>query len=270
MTKPTRSSLDTQPESTLRQRAYDHLQRMLLSGELHSGSLVSEQSLAAEIGMSRTPVREAIRTLEQEGVLEQVPRYGTRVRKLERRDLMELYELREAIEPFAVAKAATAVLPEDIVSLRSLCDEIGKLARELKHTKHPLLNAPQMQRLLSADLGFHLILLRVSGNQRMMKIVSDSRLLTGIFRTQRQAHTQAVLEQTHREHCAVLTAVEAGDGAAARRAMATHIRASKVQALTAHDLAQMQPESRVLPLALPPSLRSEIDRIQSRRTKSIK
>jgi hypothetical protein len=79
-----------------------------------------------------------------------------------------------------------------------------------------------------------------------------------------------VLEQTHREHCAVLAAVEAGDGAAARRAMATHIRASKLQALAAHDLAQMQPESRVLPLAMPPSLLSEIDRIQSGRNKSTK
>ena len=84
-------------DPTLSRRAYDHLQQKLISGELRAGSMVSEQSLASEIGMSRTPVREAIRTLEQEGVLEQLPRFGTRVRTLERRDLVELYDLREAM-----------------------------------------------------------------------------------------------------------------------------------------------------------------------------
>jgi DNA-binding GntR family transcriptional regulator len=256
------------PISNLRQRAYDHLQRKLLSGELHAGSLVSEQSLAAEIGMSRTPVREAIRTLEQEGVLEQVPRYGTRVRKLERRDLIELYELREAVEPFAVAKAAVSALPEDILSLRSLCDEIGKLARELSKSKLPSLDASQMQRLLSADLGFHLMLLRAAGNHRMMKIVSDSRLLTGIFGTQRQAHTRSVLEQTHREHQTILDAVEKGDAKAASRAMAEHIHASKQQALAAYDQARIDHDARSIPLAMPQQLVAEIDRIQSQRSKA--
>lgn len=256
------------PISNLRQRAYDHLQRKLLSGELHAGSLVSEQSLAAEIGMSRTPVREAIRTLEQEGVLEQVPRYGTRVRKLERRDLIELYELREAVEPFAVAKAAVSALPEDILSLRSLCDEIGKLARELTKSKLPSLDASQMLRLLSADLGFHLMLLRAAGNHRMMKIVSDSRLLTGIFGTQRQAHTRSVLEQTHREHQTILDAVEKGDAKAASRAMAEHIRASKQQALAAYDQERAAHDARSIPLSMPQHLMEQVDHIRATRRQS--
>ena len=254
----------------LRQRAYDHLQRKLISGELRAGSVVSEQSLATEIGMSRTPVREAIRTLEQEGVLEPLPRFGTRVRTLERRDLEELYELREAVEPFAVAKAARAVLPEDVLSLRRVCGEIQALALELKKSKLPSLDAAQMQRLLGADLGFHLMLLRVAGNQRMMKIVSDSRLLTAIFGTQRQAHTVQVLEQTHKEHAAILEAVEQGNGAAAGRAMSAHIQASKRQALEAYDLQHRQPDTRLLPLAMPRQRLAEIDRIESRRPKAAK
>ena len=262
-----KSKLSTTPDASLRQRAYDHLQRKLISGELTSGAVVSEQSVATEIGMSRTPVREAIRTLEHEGVLEQVPRYGTIVRKLERGDLMELYELREAIEPFAVAKAAANVLPEDLISLRRLCDEIASLAKELKKSKLPALDAPQLQRLLSADLGFHLLLLRASGNQRMMKIVSDSRLLTSIFGTQRQAHTPDVLSRTYLDHVAILEAVESGDAESAMRQMADHISLSKQQALEAYDREHHAPNPRHFPLTMPQHLIQEIDRIEAKRSK---
>ena len=255
-------------DPSMRQRAYDHLQRKLLSGELAAGSVVSEQSLATEIGMSRTPVREAIRTLEQEGVLEQVPRYGTIVRRADRNDLIELYELRESIEPFAVAKAALAVLPEDLISLRRVCDEIGTLVKELKKSKLPALDAPQMQRLLSADLGFHLLLLRAAGSQRMMKIVSESRLLTGIFGTQRQAHTIAVLQQTHQDHLAILEAVESGNAKAASRDMAEHIRHSKQQALDAYDREHNAPNPRLIPLTMPQHLLQEVTRIEAKRAKS--
>lgn len=253
------------PDASLRQRAYDHLQQKLISGELTAGSMVSEQSVASEIGMSRTPVREAIRALEHEGVLQQVPRYGTIVRKLDRKDLIELYELREAVEPFAVAKAASTVLPEDLISLRRLCDEFETLGKELKKSKLPALLAPQMQRLLSADLGFHLLLLRASGNQRMMKIVSDSRLLTGIFGTQRQAHTLAVLQQTHRDHAAILDAVEIGDGKNASRLMAEHIRHSKQQALDSYDQEHHAAPGRPIPLTMPQQLLAEVQRIEQRR-----
>jgi DNA-binding GntR family transcriptional regulator len=215
--------------------------------------------------LASSPVREAIRSLEHEGVLEQVPRYGTIVRRAERSDLVELYELREAVEPFAVAKAALAVLPEDLISLRRLCDEIGMLIRELKKSKLLLLDAAQMQRLLSADLGFHLLLLRAAGNQRMMKIVSESRLLTGIFGTQRQAHTIAVLQQTHQDHLAILEAVESGNAKAASRDMLDHIRKSKQQALDAYDRERSAPNPRLIPLTMPQQLLAEVHRIEKRR-----
>lgn len=252
-------------ELSLSQRAYAHLQQKLLSGELQTGSVVSEQSLASEIGMSRTPMREAIRALEREGILEQVPRFGTIVRKLERRDLIELYELREAIEPFAVAHAAEQVLPEDLLTLRQLCDAVEMLSQELSKSKLPTLNAAQMRRLLSADLGFHVILLRASGNQRMMKIVSDSRLLTGIFGTQRQPHTAAVLDAICAQHRAILEAVERGNAKTASRLMTAHIAASKAQALAAHDQEHSHASRRSFPLAMPEQMLADIDHIEARR-----
>lgn len=219
----------------LRQRAYDHIQARILSGQLRPGSVVSEQSIAAELGISRTPVREAIRHLEREGMLEPVPRYGTVVRDVDRRDLAELFELREALEPFAVARAAGRLSREDQVALAAYCHEIRGLASGLGRSHDKALDPAGMRRLLAADMGFHLVLLRAAGNPRLLKIVSDSRLLVGVLGARRQEHTREVLLRTCREHAAILRAAVGGDARAAARLMAEHIRSSRDQALAAHD-----------------------------------
>ncbi|MEW6305050.1 MAG: GntR family transcriptional regulator [Verrucomicrobiota bacterium] len=249
---------------SLRRQAYEHIQQKILSGELTGGRVVSELSLAREIGISRTPVRDAIRRLEHEGVLEQVPRYGTMVRQLQRRDLVELYELREALEPYAVAQAAGRLQADELSTLKKLCEEIRLIARDLQEQKKTALDAALMQRLLSADMGFHMLLIRASGNGRMMKIVADSRLLARIFGTPRQEHTLDVLEETHRFHSQILQAVENGDRETARRLMAEHIRASMCEALEHYDRSHAEGNARRQPLDLPGDILSELERIEKR------
>lgn len=251
------------PAVSMRQQAYQHIQRKILCGELPAGHVVSENTLAREIGMSRTPIREAIRQLDQEGVLKQVPRYGTVVQRLSRRDLAELYELREALEPFAVAQAAGRVRAEDLRLLEKLCDEIKAIATAMQKAKRDMPDVAMMRRLLSADLGFHLVLLRSSGNRRMMKIVGDSRLLTGIFGTPRQAHHLDVILETHRFHLRILKAVRAGDAEKARTAMATHIRASRDESLAHFDRTQSEATPQDTPLTLPDDVLADLARLDS-------
>ncbi len=247
----------------MRQQAYQHIQRKILCGELPAGHVISENTLAREIGMSRTPIREAIRQLDQEGVLKQVPRYGTVVQRLSRRDLTELYELREALEPFAVAQAAGRVRPEDLRLLEKLCDEIKAIADAMQKAKRDTPDVAMMRRLLSADLGFHLVLLRSSGNRRMMKIVGDSRLLTGIFGTPRQAHHLDVILATHRFHLRILKAVRTGDAEKASTAMATHIRASRDESLAHFDRTQAEATPQDTPLTLPDDVLADLQRFES-------
>ncbi|CAN5844986.1 GntR family transcriptional regulator [soil metagenome] len=250
---------------SLRHQAYQHLQKKILSGDFPAGHVISENTVAKEIGMSRTPVREAIRDMEQEGVLKQVPRYGTVVRELSRRDLVELYELREALEPFAVAQAAGRVGANDLNLLEKLCDEIKAIAADVQKsaTLHP--DADMMRRLLSADLSFHMLLLRNSGNQRMMKIVGDSRLLTGIFATPRQEHNLDVIKETHRFHLLIFKAVRDGDAEKARSAMAEHIRASKQETLAHFDRMQSEPDHQNTPLGLPADVMADLKRLEKRK-----
>ncbi|MDZ7618824.1 MAG: GntR family transcriptional regulator, partial [Patescibacteria group bacterium] len=84
-------------ESTsLFQQAYSRIQEEILRGELPPGGRVSEISLAKQLGLGRAPVREALRQLQNDGVMRQIPRYGTVVRMPRRRDVIDIYELREA------------------------------------------------------------------------------------------------------------------------------------------------------------------------------
>jgi DNA-binding GntR family transcriptional regulator len=247
----------------LSEQAYKHIHGKLLAGELQAGAVLSEHSVAKEIGISRTPVREAFRRLEQEGVLEQVPRYGTIVRRPERRDLEELYQLREALEPYAVAKVAGKLSAEDLGTLGRLCDEIRVIAKTIEEAALGAVDASLMRRLLSADLGFHMVLLRSSGNRRLMKIIADSRMLTRIFGTPRQVHDLAIIEETYRFHSQILRAVKKGDGETAQRLMAEHIRASMSEALAHYDRVQAGPDTRTIPLGLPDDLLEDLQRIES-------
>lgn len=247
----------------LREHAYKHIHSKLVAGEFPAGSVISEHSLAREIGISRTPVREAIRRLEQEGVLEQVPRFGTIVRRPQRRDLEELYQLREALEPYAVAQVAGRMSEADLATLEKLCEELHSIATAVRKAERPVVDAARMRRLLSADLGFHMVLLRASGNRRLIKIIADSRVLTRIFGTPRQVHDLTIIEETHRYHSEILEAVKTGDAARARDLMAEHIRASMSEALEHFDQAQARPDPQTIPLDLPADLLADLQEIES-------
>lgn len=248
------------PTESLRAKAYQHIQRKLLAGDWAAGDVLSELTVAKELGISRTPVREAFRDFEQEGVLEQVPRFGTRVKALDRRDLVELYELREALEPYAVVQAAGHLSEADMRTLQALCQEMKAVAEELRKRGRTSPDAAMMKRLMSADLAFHQLLIRAAGNRRMMKIVADSRLLARIFATPRQEHNLTVIEETYRYHTQILEAVWSGKGETARKLMAAHIRASLKEALDHYD--QQKASAEVLPLNLPDDMMTELHRIQ--------
>ena len=254
------SRMTVPPSESLRTKAYQHIQRKLLAGDWTAGDVLSEQAVAKELGISRTPVREAFRDFEQEGVLEQVPRFGTRVKALDRHDLVELFELREALEPYAVAQAAGKLNATDAQTLQTLCDDMKAVAEDLRKRGRTIPDAAMMKRLMSADLAFHQLLIRAAGNRRMMKIVADSRLLARIFATPRQEHNVVVIEETHRYHVKILEAVKAGHGDIAREQMAAHIRASLKEALDHFD--QEQAAADPLPLGLPDDMMTELSRIQ--------
>ncbi len=243
---------------SLRERAYRHIHAKLRTGALAPGRRVSDRSLAAEIGISKTPVREAIRQLEHEGLLEAVPRFGTVVRAPDRREIEELYELREALESYAVACAAERRTAGDLDALDKLLDEIAAVSVQRLASGKRALEGALLRRFLAADMGFHLRLIEAAGNRKIRKVLAESRVLTGIFGTRRQEHTAEVLQETYRHHAKILSAVRRGAADEARRLTADHIRASRREALEHLRRAEASEGEPVMPA----KLREELDRIE--------
>ena len=207
-----------------------------MSGELRAGHTISELSLARELGVSRTQIREALGQLAAEGLLEQNPNRRPVVVKLTRQDIIELYELREALEVYAAGKAARQPARQtDLDRLQSLINDIGSLKEELDRSGNPALGREQMQRFVAYDLSFHTLLIRLAANARISKVVNETRLLIRIFAMPRQGHDGSLLEQIHRQHGEVLRAVTNHEPERAMSQISEHIQTSLRERLEEYD-----------------------------------
>lgn len=241
-------------DGSLRKRAYDYIQQKILTGQFLAGMALSEIALAREIGISRTPVREAIGRLASEGLLEQIPGRGAVVVNPGREDIVELYELREALEVYAVGKAARRQPPaSDLAMLHALCEEVLAIAGELRSSGCERLDEAQMHRFVCADMKFHMLLLRAAGNRRIMRVVGETRVLTRIFSYRREGHDARLLERIYQYHHDILQAVESGNAQEAMERMGQHIRVSMQERLDTYDRWEREREfNRIMPL--PPLL----------------
>ncbi len=230
---------------SIREKAYLHIQQQIANGSLAAGSGISELSLARELGSSRSPIREAMNQLAAEGFLEQSSGGGMLVAQLKRDDIVELYDLREALEVYSVGKVAELPLrPADKDRLQHLVDEIPRLKSELESSGKTALGSEEMQRFLACDFGFHALLMSMTHNQRIQKIISETRLLIRIFSLYRPGHDAPLLESIYQHHQRVLDAVANQDKELAMRSLAEHIQASQRDQLNEFDHSQREASMR--------------------------
>ncbi len=244
----------------LSRKAYDHIHRSILSGSLPQGAVVSESSLARQIGVSRTPVGEAIRQLAAEGLVEQIPRFGTVVRRIDRRELTELYELRLVLECHAASRAAQTISPMRLAQLQAVCKVIEEVVREAPTRADGEIEERFLQRFLPADMAFHLLVIRACENRRLIKVVHETRTISRIFQLRRHRHDLSVVAQAHQAHLLILDALRRRDGEAARNLMAEHIQTSLQYALDGIDHTAHLPADDVLDsIDLPQEVRRQIE-----------
>ncbi|MEI7033324.1 GntR family transcriptional regulator [Streptomyces pratensis] len=195
----------------LRDQVADALRAALVAGDLRPGVVYSAPALAAEYGVSATPVREAMLDLTREGLVEAVRNKGFRVTELSARDLDEYTEIRALIEVPTTGRVTRTASHERLEALRPLAEEsVAAAARG------------DLIGYLEADHRFHLGLLALAGNARLVDTVADlrrrSRLhgLTGLSR-------DGTLAEAAREHIALLEAMIAGDAVGAEEHMRRHL-----------------------------------------------
>lgn len=210
---------------TLKQVAYDHLRRKLLDGALVPGARLSTRSIAAELGISLIPVREAISQLATEGLVEHQPGAGAFVRQPTHKELEDLYEVREVLECHALEVAAGPRKADALAHMRSCNRDLEQIVEELESGGRDQLTPDMAERWIRADAELHLSLLRATGNDRMTELIGSLRIMAQVFGRGRPHRTS--IESRRRictEHAHLIDAIAEGDAQRARLELQEHIR----------------------------------------------
>ncbi len=215
---------------SLTTRAYRHIREAVLTGSLRAGAVISEAKVARTLGVSRTPVGEAIRQLAEEGLLEQLPRVGTIVRGITREDLVHIHEIREALEPYAAAKAATCISSDALVQLERYCRAMSGGCEATEDAGRTVVEGDALRRCLAADLAFHLLIIEAIENTRMIRIFKEIDMPSRLFRVKR-SHGLAAMKQAVEGHRRILDALHDRNETAAHDAMAAHLRQAHAELL---------------------------------------
>jgi DNA-binding GntR family transcriptional regulator len=215
-----------------RERAYLCIQQKIGDREVSAGSAISEVALAAELGLSRTPVHEAIRQLLGEGLLEEDSNGSIVVVRLSRQDFVELYELREVLEAYAVSKIAKRQLDgKDLERLQVLAGEIKNLRKQLLKSGKKRLDDAQMRQFEMSDISFHTFLMSIAENAAALKFFSKVRYLIRFFAARHAGHDAEALARIHKEHLDMIHAMAERDVDKGVQAVARHIQASQQERL---------------------------------------
>ncbi len=210
------------------QRALQELRRRIFDGDLAAGSDHLESELAAQLDMSRTPVREAVLMLESQGLLELRPRKGVRILPVSPEDMSEIYDVLTELESLAAERAAQAGHTEE--DLRVLARAIDQMDAALATS--------DLEAWAEADDMFHAELVRIGGNSRVVLIASMM-----IDQVRRARNTTLYMRplptKSNEDHRKVLAAIAAGDAETARsehRLHREHAKAIIVDLLNKHRL----------------------------------
>jgi DNA-binding GntR family transcriptional regulator len=204
--------MDRLESSSLRDQALRAIRARIVSGSLRPDQLYVLGAVASQLGVSVTPVREAVLELEREGLVELARNRGFRVREMTERDLDEIIEVRVMLEVGAVRKIADGGLMTDAPRLRSLAAETEQSARD-----------GDWVGFLDHDRDLHIGILSHLGNERLIQVVRTLRDQSRLYGLEKVAGTERLLEST-REHFLLLEAIEQGRPAEAASIMERHLR----------------------------------------------
>ena len=197
------------------------LQARVLRGKIPSGARLRQETLAAEFEVSRTPVREALRKLQADGIVELEPHRSAVVRMPTAREIREAYEVRAELEGLAAERAATRISPADLARITAANETMRKAAGRKQPER---VSAGQLPTTTVANDTFHVLILDAAGNDRLTQAIQQ---INESF--PRNVLWQVLVENPSLrgvnvdEHAAIIAALEAGDRAEARRTMRRHV-----------------------------------------------
>lgn len=195
----------------LRELVLEEIREAIKNGVLKPRERLMEIQLAEELGVSRTPIREALRKLELEGFIVMVPRKGAYVADISFKDIADVFEIRTALEGLAASLAAERITDEELEEMERLLVE-----------KADAISCQDMERLVEVDTRFHEAIYKASRNQRLWTIINNLREQIQRFRTTSLSYPGR-MKQSLQEHCQIVEAIQSRDPQIARQLAQEHI-----------------------------------------------
>ena len=208
--KGERASLLIEHEN-LDDKIYARLKRMIADGQLEPGQRILQEKLARDMGVSRTPLVNALKRLAQERLVEWVSRRGIYVKRFSMREMAQLFEVREGLEPIAARLAATRIAPDEVKMFKRMFDGFS--------TKP---SAADLRRYLKCDQRFHWRLVELTANPHLAAAMESVNMMISAY----QVGVPRSLAESLPEHQAILEALGRRDPDASEAAMRVHIRRS--------------------------------------------
>lgn len=179
----------------LRDVVFRTLRQAILKGELKPGERLMEMALAERLGVSRTPIREAMRKLELEGLVVMIPRRGAHVANITEKDLNDVLEVRMALENVAIEKACDRMTEEELARLWEAAEYFEQTTAE-----------GDLVRMAEADMTFHEIIYQASDNRRLIQVLNNLREQIYRYRVEylKEEETRNLLVKEHEEMTAAL------------------------------------------------------------------
>ncbi|MDO5553665.1 MAG: GntR family transcriptional regulator [Planctomycetia bacterium] len=226
-----------------RETVYEYIYGKILCGSLPLGARLTEVGIATELGVSRTPVREALARLVHEGLAVNVPGEGIFLRESNRHDLEELFQMRTIFEVFAIREAATKLTPSLRERLTDSVDVLRQIAVEIRDGSTRT-NEERWRDVCQAELNFHLSIIKATGNDRLLRCYSDTVLLVQTICCFEIASMLTYSEAVHNyyQHRRILAIMRSGNVDKAEKAIRKHLQLGLGEALKQYDANHPDPQ----------------------------
>jgi DNA-binding GntR family transcriptional regulator len=203
-------------QTALYQEVAERLRQRIFSHELPPGTWIDEQALAVDYGISRTPLREALKVLASEGLVTLKPRRGCYVTEISEQDLDEIFPLMAMLEGRCAFDATTKARPEDIARLEAIHGELERFAQR-----------NEIERFFEANHEFHHEIQEIAGNRWLLQVIEDLRKVLKLTRLH-SLTIEGRLQQSLIEHRVIMAAIKARDPKRAESAMQEHLSAGRI------------------------------------------
>ena len=204
--------MEAQPYLPLRDEVFQTLRDQILKGELKPGDRLMEIHLSQKLGVSRTPVREALKLLEKEGLAVNIPRRGAQVARMTQKDLSDVLEVREVLDDLAITKACRNINKDIIKRLNDAMDVFRKAVK-----------GGDLVEIVTADEAFHQVIYDAADNPRLLSMVENLKEQMYRFRFE-YIKEEKNYDTLINEHDLMIEGLKKGDEKSVKETMHTHLK----------------------------------------------